>query len=116
MQPAGHLMAETEIRDVWHGYAVLNLVPRYRSVHVSDEHQNKYKYRRTSRYGVLAGRLAEACSARERPGRGGRWCGNDRTLTCEVVLWVGHKAAKPPNNIRYSYGRTIRPCVYTIVS
>jgi hypothetical protein len=29
-------------------------------------------------------------------------CGlNDRTLTCELVLWVGKKAAKPPNNIRY---------------
>ena len=58
---------------------------------------------REGRIGRCNGRLAEACSARERPGRGGRWCGlNDRTLMCEVVLCVGHKATKPPNNIRYS--------------
>ena len=57
---------------------------------------------REGRIGRCNGRLAEACSARERPGRGGRWCGlNDRTLMCEVVLCVGHKATKPPNNIRY---------------
>jgi hypothetical protein len=59
---------------------------------------------REGRIGCCEGRLAEACSARERPARGGRWCGlNDRTLTCEVVLWVGHKATKPPNNIRYGF-------------
>ena len=83
--------------------AVLNLVRRTavgptkysaaQLVDADDEHQNKNKHLGT----------AEACSARERPGRGGRWCGlNDRTLTCEVVLCVGHKANKSLNNIRYS--------------
>jgi hypothetical protein len=52
----------------------------------------------------VVGRLAEACSARERPGRGSRWCGlNDRTLTCGVVLRVGPKATQPANNIRYHF-------------
>jgi hypothetical protein len=37
-------------------------------------------------------------TARERPGWGGRWCGlNDRTLTCDVVLYVrGHKTTNKP--------------------
>ena len=61
--------------------AVLNLVRRTavgptkfsaaQLVDADDEHQNKNKHLGT----------AEACSARERPGWGGRWCGlNDRTL------------------------------------
>ena len=56
---------------------------------------------REGRIGCCEGRLSEACSTRERPGCGVRWCGlNDRTLTCELVLCADHKATKPPSNIR----------------
>ena len=56
--------------------------------------------------GALKGdwlRRARRANVLHAAGWGGRWCSvNARTLTCEVVLCVGHKATKPPNNIRYN--------------